>query len=93
MFSHAFKIGSLFGFPIKIDPSWLLIAALLTWSLAVGYFPQAYPELATRTYWIMGLVGMLGLFVSVCFSGASRKRATAKYSSAERWKTSPCATL
>ncbi|MEX2580342.1 MAG: site-2 protease family protein [Verrucomicrobiales bacterium] len=65
MFTHAFTIGKPFGFPVRIDPSWLLIAALVAWSLAVGYFPREHPDLATGTYWLMGVIGMLGLFVSV----------------------------
>jgi hypothetical protein len=30
MFSHAVKILNLQGFDIKVDPSWLIIAALIT---------------------------------------------------------------
>lgn len=65
MFSHAITICKPFGFPVKIDPSWLLVAALVSWSLAASYFPREYPDLGGGTYWTMGVVGMLGLFVSV----------------------------
>jgi Zn-dependent protease len=53
------------GIPISIHASWLAIYALITWTLAVGYFPRALPDLPTRTYWINGLVAALLLFVSV----------------------------
>jgi Zn-dependent protease len=53
------------GFPIRIDASWLILAALVTWSLARGYFPTVLPELASEAYWYMGAAGALGLFVSI----------------------------
>ncbi|MGJ3242426.1 MAG: site-2 protease family protein [Opitutales bacterium] len=65
MFTKSLRIGSLFGFDIKIDLSWLLIATLITWSLASGYFPQAVPDLSNNAYWTMGVLGALGLFGSV----------------------------
>lgn len=53
------------GIPIYIHASWLAIYALITWTLAIGYFPQALPELGPRAYWAHGLVAALLLFVSV----------------------------
>lgn len=65
MFGPRFHLCNLFGFPLRIDLSWLFIAVLLTWSLASAYFPHMSPDLEPGTYWIMGVVGMLGLFGSV----------------------------
>jgi len=65
MFGPQIQIFRLLGFPIKLDLSWLFIAVLLTWSLAGAYFPQMQPDLAPGAYWVMGLVGMIGLFTSV----------------------------
>ena len=65
MFGKRIELFKLFGFSVKVDLSWLVIAVLVTWSLAAGFFPNSYPELATRTYWIMGLAGMVGLFASI----------------------------
>jgi Zn-dependent protease/predicted transcriptional regulator len=78
MFGRRIKLFNLFGFEVRIDLSWLIIAALITWSLADGLFPYLYPGLDTETYWIMGLVGALGLFVSIvahefCHSLVARK--------------------
>jgi Zn-dependent protease/CBS domain-containing protein len=78
MFGRRIKLFKLFGFEVRIDLSWLIIAALVTWSLADGLFPYLYPGLDTETYWIMGLVGALGLFVSIvahefCHSLVARK--------------------
>ncbi len=53
------------GIPLRVHPSWLLIYALLTWTLAVGYFPRVVPDLSTPSYWANGLAAALLLFVSV----------------------------
>jgi len=50
----------LLGFEVKIDASWLVIAVLVTWSLAKGAFPAWYPNLSPETYWIMGWWGPWG---------------------------------
>jgi hypothetical protein len=39
MFKNAVQIFEIFGFKLKVDPSWLLIAALIVWSLSTSYFP------------------------------------------------------
>ena len=65
MFGRSMKMFKLSGFEVKIDLSWLVIAVLVTWSLAKGAFPDWYPNLTPMTYWIMGAVGALGLFVSI----------------------------
>ena len=67
MFGKRFKLFTLFGFDVSIDMSWLLIAFLVTWSLASGFFPQQYPDLSRPTYWIMGGLGAIGLFLSIIF--------------------------
>jgi Zn-dependent protease len=53
------------GIPIAVHVSWLIVYALITWTLAVGYFPRALPELPHAAYWISGLVAALLLFASV----------------------------
>lgn len=65
MFGKRITLFNLLGFAVRIDASWLILAALITWSLARGYFPQAYPDLPVDTYWWMGGAGALGLFVSI----------------------------
>ncbi len=61
---HLFTI---FGFKVKIDLSWLILGIIITWSLARGFFPHYYPDLTSTTYWIMGLGGALGIFISIIF--------------------------
>ncbi|NKX43234.1 site-2 protease family protein [Roseicyclus persicicus] len=65
MFGHSVKLFDLFGFEIKIDASWLLIAALIVWSLSSGYFPDVLPGLGDGAYLGLALVAMLGLFASL----------------------------
>ena len=69
MFGPRFRLFKLFGFPVYIDLSWFIIAVLVTWSLAEGFFriPDWFPELvdAPGTRWAMGVVGALGLFASI----------------------------
>jgi Zn-dependent protease/CBS domain-containing protein len=67
MFAHALKLVTVAGFPIRVDPSWLLLAGLITWSLGGpgGVFPELYPELAPAVCWAMGAAGALGLFTSI----------------------------
>lgn len=65
MFGRKYNFLTIAGIKIGIDFTWFFIAILLTWSLAAGYFPYFYPKLTTATYWGMGVIGMLGLFVCV----------------------------
>ena len=65
MFGRRVTLFRLFGFEIRLDWSWLVIAVLITWSLAQGVFPTYYQGLAAPTYWWMGVAGALGLFASV----------------------------
>ena len=58
----SFKILSI---PIHINPSWVLIYGLITWTLAAGYFPRQLPGLEPIAYWANGLLAALLLFVSV----------------------------
>jgi Zn-dependent protease len=62
MLSNSVKLLSLLGFNVKIDPSWVLIAALITWSLSKGYFPAALPGASGSTYLVMAVTTMLLFF-------------------------------
>jgi Zn-dependent protease/predicted transcriptional regulator len=65
LFGKKIRLFSLFGFRVSIDLSWIIVAVLVTWSLAEGVFPGYLGELSQRTYWWMGIVGAAGLFVSI----------------------------
>ena len=67
MFGRQIRLFSLFGFSVRVDASWLIVAFLAAWTLAQGLFPSYYRGLAPSTYWWMGLAGAAGLFVSIVF--------------------------
>lgn len=67
MFAKRFHLFTLLGFRVGLDPSWFLLAVLIVWSLATGYFPVMIEGLDTATAWWLGLGGALGLFASIVF--------------------------
>ncbi|NWF94257.1 MAG: site-2 protease family protein [Syntrophaceae bacterium] len=79
MFGKRIKLFKLFGFEVRIDWSWIILAILIAWSLSVGLFPNRYTGLTTQTYWLMGIVGALGLFVSIVFHEMSHSLVARSY--------------
>lgn len=65
MSRNAVSLGRVLGIPIGLDYSWFLVFALLTWTLAVSYYPAEFKHWSTAQYWIIGAVTALLLFVSV----------------------------
>ena len=59
------RLGRIFGIPVGLDWSLLLIAGLLTLSLAADRFPAEFPGEPTAAYWIVGLVAAGLFFASV----------------------------
>ena len=62
---RGFRIAMIFGIPIEINVSWIIIFAILLWSLSAGIFPESYPGLSSSDYWIMGLATTLLFFASL----------------------------
>jgi Zn-dependent protease/CBS domain-containing protein len=79
MFGKRIKLFKLFGFEVRIDWSWIILAILIAWSLSVGLFPFYYKGLSTQTYWAMGIVGALGLFLSIIFHEMCHSLVARKY--------------
>jgi len=67
MFGKGISLFKLFGFHVKMDFSWLILALLIVWSLAKGLFPHFYGGFSAATYWIMGIAGAIGLLFSIVF--------------------------
>jgi Zn-dependent protease/predicted transcriptional regulator len=65
MFGRAIPLFKLMGFEVRLDASWIILAFLITWSLAVGYFPSADPGLAHEDYWWMAAIAAVALFLSI----------------------------
>ena len=66
MFGPQIRLFELFGFEIKIDLSWLVLALLITWTLATGYFPMTFEGGTPVTYWKMGLACLPPSFFTSC---------------------------
>jgi Zn-dependent protease len=64
-FSASIPLFRISGIRIQLHVSWFLIFALLLWSLAAGYLPNAYPGRSPVTYWLAGAVATLMFFVSI----------------------------
>ena len=79
MFTKRFTLFRLFGFEVKLDLTWLLLAFLVTWSLALGLFPQVAPGLSGETYWWMGVAGAIGLLFSIVFHEFSHSLVARRY--------------
>jgi Zn-dependent protease/CBS domain-containing protein len=67
MFGKRLTLFTILGFTVRVDASWLLIAVLITWSLAKELFPLYLKDLPQIDYWLMGIAGTIGLFLSVIF--------------------------
>jgi Zn-dependent protease/CBS domain-containing protein len=71
MLRNSVRLFTIGGIEVGIHVSWLIIFALVTWSLATGFFPLLYgevsggEELATGTAWVLAVIAALLLFASV----------------------------
>ncbi len=65
MSNRDWEICRIHGIPIKVNVSWFIVFAFVSWSLATGYLPEMLPGLSAGRYWVMGMVSAVLLFVSV----------------------------
>ena len=65
MFRHTIPLGRIFGITVDLDYSWFLVFGLLTWMLAVSYFPSEFKNWNTPEYWLMGALTAVLFFVCV----------------------------
>ncbi|GAB4147066.1 MAG: site-2 protease family protein [Cyanobacteria bacterium J069] len=63
MMENNLRVGSLFGIPFYINPSWFLVLALVTWNDG-SWLGYQFPQLGAVA-WVLGLVTALLLFASV----------------------------
>jgi Zn-dependent protease len=64
VFGTSFAFARLWGSPLRVDLSWLPIAALAAWTMAGAVAPSRHPELSAGGWWAMGAAGALALFAS-----------------------------
>ncbi len=65
MRAGSLRIFRIAGIDVYVHVSWLVIFALVTWSLAVGYYPPLLPDLTAAQAWTLGAISAILLFASV----------------------------
>lgn len=65
MNKRTISIGHIFGIPIGLDPSWFLAFALITWALAVSYYPEDFKNWSVAEYWTVAAATTILFFGSV----------------------------
>jgi Zn-dependent protease len=65
MFTARLRLLRLFGIPISVDISWLIILALITWTLAEAIFKPALPDASEGERLLLGFVTALAFFVCI----------------------------
>src|SRR5512138_3395907 len=73
------SIGKIFNIPIGVDYSWFLILALITWSLAVSYFPLQYKGWPAAEYWAVAAITAVLFFVCVLLHELSHSVVAMRY--------------
>ena len=61
----SFRVARILGIDVRVHFSWLLIFALVTFSLADQVFPFSYPQWSEQKTWIIASIASLLFFVSV----------------------------
>jgi len=59
------RLGRVRGIPVYVDASWVIMALLLTWSLARNTFPSSFPNWPLVTTWITAVATSALFFLSV----------------------------
>src|SRR5687767_10717763 len=62
---HGWRVGRLAGINLSIHPSWLVIAFLITYSLAESQFPEQYRGWSSGQYWAVAGATAVLFFASV----------------------------
>ena len=50
------RIGKIFGIPVEVNLSWVIVFALVSFTLATSYYPQI-PQSAGTPGWVFGVLG------------------------------------
>src|SRR6187402_2355778 len=59
------ELGRIFGIRIGINWSWIVVFALIAWTLAVGVFPSTNPGFSDGAYIAMAIVAAAAFFASL----------------------------
>jgi Zn-dependent protease/CBS domain-containing protein len=61
----SFRLGRVFGIEIGANWTWLIVFALIVWSLGASVFPSQDKGLSHATYWLMAAVAAVAFFASI----------------------------
>jgi Zn-dependent protease/CBS domain-containing protein len=59
------RVGRIAGIEIGLNWSWLVVVALIVWTLARGVFPSTNPDLSEATHLAMAVVATVAFFFSL----------------------------
>ncbi|HEX8975413.1 MAG TPA: site-2 protease family protein [Solirubrobacteraceae bacterium] len=62
---RSLKVARIAGIPVGISPWWVVIVALITWSLGAGYYPVEVKGITPTASYGLGLASVLLLFASI----------------------------
>ncbi len=62
---RSIRIARIAGIPVGVSPLWLIIVALITWSLGDGYYPGQVHGITPLASYGLGLASALLLFASI----------------------------
>ncbi len=66
MINASIRLFRLWGIPVEINLSWLIVLALITWTFATGYYPSLFPGVfSAQELWILGFITAILLFFSI----------------------------
>ncbi|HVO76869.1 MAG TPA: site-2 protease family protein [Candidatus Bathyarchaeia archaeon] len=65
MIRSNFQLFRLWGIPVELNLSWLLVLALMTWSFATAWYADLLPDGTKPELWTLGFLTAIMLFVSI----------------------------
>lgn len=59
------RIGSIFGIPLSLHPSWFLIVGLIAFALGGRAYPDVLPHYSAAVHWTLAIISVLAFFVCI----------------------------
>jgi Zn-dependent protease/CBS domain-containing protein len=60
------RLFRLWGIPVEINASWVLVLLFMTWTFATNYYPFYFPEtFGGAELWVLGFLTAIFLFLSI----------------------------
>jgi Zn-dependent protease len=79
MKNNTIQLFQVKGVPIGLDPSWFLVFALITWALAISYFPAEFKAWTRLQYWSVAAITSLLFFICVLLHELGHSLVALKY--------------